>query len=286
MDMMNGHQYGYLGMSLDSSFGVGRSKDILMMLVTTLAVIGIFFVPAIKQDPAYHLFVDHRHFVGVDNFFNVVSNLPFVTLGISGLFFTYFVKKHKLGRVGKSETTYLYTVFFAGILLTGFGSAYYHYNPTNKTLIWDRLPMTISFMAFFCMVIGYHASMILAKKLLAPLLVLGMSSVIYWAWTEGRGEGDLRPYVLVQFLLLILVPILISKSKAEFLQSKTIWLVIGYYAMAKGFEQWDALIYDKFLIISGHSIKHMVAALGAYVVYLHFKRDFRHDFILMKGRNF
>jgi hypothetical protein len=270
-------------MPLPDKFSVSTYKGLLMASVALLSFVVLFFVPAISQDPAYHLFVDHRHLLGVDNFWNVASNLPFVSLGICGLVLTYFVKKRRAGVIAADEATPLFTTFFIGILLTGFGSAYYHYNPTNLTLVWDRLPMTISFMAFFCMVIGYHASMTLAKALLAPLLLLGAASVCYWWYTEANGHGDLRPYVLVQFLPIVLVPILISKTKAEFLKSKTVWLVITYYALAKVCEHWDGAIYEVFLYLSGHSIKHMIATLGAYVVYVHMKRDFRKD-MAARGR--
>lgn len=254
---------------------ISSIKILLMQIVCLLSTSALFFVPAIEQDPAYHLFVDHRHMFGIDNFWNVMSNLPFVTLGICGLVITYFAKHRQQGTVAKEGATVLFTVFFTGILLTGLGSAYYHYNPTNLTLVWDRLPMTVSFMAFFCMVIGYHMDMKLAKRLLPYLVVIGLASVLNWIYTEWRGHGDLRAYVLVQFLPLILVPILISKSSVEFLKSKTIWLVIAYYALAKLCEHWDAQMYELFLYISGHSVKHLVAALGAYIVYLQYKRDFK-----------
>lgn len=259
----------------DNIFLVTKRKSILIFCVALVSILAMFFVPAIQQDPAYHLFVDHRHFWGIDNFWNVASNLPFVTLGICGLALTNFVSRGQVGLVASSGAVSLFYVFFAGILLTGLGSGYYHHNPSNLTLVWDRLPMTISFMAFFCMVIGYHASMTLARSLLPILLILGLSSVLYWHYTETLGQGDLRFYVLVQFLPLILVPILISNSAAEFLRSKTIWLVIIYYALAKLCEHWDVEIYEQFLCLSGHSIKHLVAALGAYVVYVHLKRDYR-----------
>jgi hypothetical protein len=261
-------------MATTNEFSISRTKLGLMAFIAIIAAVILFFVPAIHQDPAYHLFVDHRHLFGVDNFWNVASNLPFVTLGISGLALTYFVKRCHIGRLAEEGSTPLFTVFFLGILLTGFGSAYYHYNPTNLTLVWDRLPMTISFMAFFCMVIGYHASMKVAKRVLVPLLLAGAASVAYWWYTESQGAGDLRPYVLVQFLPLVLVPILISKTRADFLKSKTIWLVIAYYAAAKACEHWDGAIYETFMYVSGHSVKHLVAALGAYVVYVHVKREF------------
>lgn len=34
-------------------------------------------------------------------------------------------------------------------------------------------------------------------------------------------------------------------------------------------------MYELFLYTSGHSVKHMVAALGAYIVYLQYKRNFK-----------
>jgi hypothetical protein len=254
---------------------MNNRKTGIIIGITLIAVMAMFFIPAIQQDTAYHLFSDHRHIMGVNNFWNVLSNLPFVTLGACGLVITYFAKKKTKGRVAESGATHLFTVFFTGILLTGLGSSYYHYNPTNLTLLWDRLPMTISFMAFFCMVIGFHTNMAIGKTLLYPFLVTGVASVGYWIATEMRGAGDLRAYVLVQFLPLVLVPVIISNSPAEFLKSKTVWLVIVYYAAAKACEHWDSIIYEYFLYISGHSIKHLIAALGAYVVYVHYKRDFK-----------
>ena len=113
---------------------------------TLLAIVVVFFIPPIPQDPAYHDFVDQRTLHGVPNFWNVASNLPFVIAGLLGLLVL-------LGRKplpgGLPELKWAYVVFFAGVLLTGFGSAYYHLDPTNESLVWDRLPMTLAFMAFF-----------------------------------------------------------------------------------------------------------------------------------------
>lgn len=40
-------------------------------------------------------------------------------------------------------------VLFAGVLLTSAGSTWYHLAPTNDSLVWDRLPMTLGFMGLF-----------------------------------------------------------------------------------------------------------------------------------------
>ena len=44
------------------------------------------------------------------------------------------------------------------IFLTGFGSSYYQWNPNDNTLFWDRLPMTLCFMAIFAAALEERAN--------------------------------------------------------------------------------------------------------------------------------
>jgi len=111
----------------------------------------------------------------VNNFWNVASNLPFLVVGLWGLYYV-----HRYG-----ESTCLpglqpaYGVFFTGICLTAFGSGYYHLIPANDSLVWDRLPMTIGFAGLFSIIIGEFVSVRGGRRLLAPLLVIGIASVVY-----------------------------------------------------------------------------------------------------------
>jgi hypothetical protein len=103
-------------------------------------------LPPIVQDLAYHHFADQRVIFGVPRFFDVITNLPFLTVGIAGLQFSF--------RGGISGARYSWTAFFAGVALIGIGSAYYHTDPTDRTLVWDRLPMTIGFMGILASVLS------------------------------------------------------------------------------------------------------------------------------------
>jgi hypothetical protein len=231
--------------------------------VTTIAIVavGAFFllVPPIPQDPAYHAFADSRVIFGIPNFWNVASNLPFLVVGLWG---TAFVFKH--GRtVCAAGLELAYVVFFAGIALTSFGSAYYHLNPANEPLVWDRLPMTIAFAGLFSIIIGEYFSPRLARAIVIPLLLLGAFSVEFWAYTEARGMGDLRAYVIFQFLPMLLVPFILLLRQPAIGDGRYFWIMLLFYALSKIVEFLDTSIYAAGGLISGHSLKHFFAALAA-----------------------
>ena len=117
-----------------------RTRQRLLLLIVIVMIIVTAFVPRIAQDPAYHNFADQRAFFSIPNFFDVTSNLPFLFVGVWGLWMV--GRCHFLDPVER----WPYVVLFIGIFLTCFGSAYYHWTPNNQTLVWDRLPMTIAFM--------------------------------------------------------------------------------------------------------------------------------------------
>ena len=160
---------------------------------------------------------------------------------------------------------FAYLVFFAGIFLTGFGSAYYHFAPGNETLVWDRLPMTLGFMALITIIVGEHISLPAAKRMLIPLLIIGAGSVIYWGITEARGAGDLRPYAIVQFLPMLLIPLILMMYRSAYDKVEFLWFVIVLYALSKLFEYFDFATYEIGHLLSGHSIKHIVAAIAPLV---------------------
>jgi len=155
-----------------------------------------------------------------------------------------------------------YHVFFIGVGLVGVGSAYYHVNPNNAALVWDRLPMTVSFMALFAMIIGDTISPKIGKVLLWPLIGIGTASVAYWYVTELWEVGDLRPYGVVQFLPGILIPVMLGLFGTRLMRSSFIWAILGTYLLAKIVECFDAEIYSITGIISDHSLKHVIAFLA------------------------
>jgi hypothetical protein len=232
---------------------------LISIALVALAIIGLLFTltSPIPQDPDYHLFVDSRQLLSVPNCWNVLSNLPFLLVGLWGLF---YVNRHGQ-EVCAPKLVLAYRVFFVGILLTAFGSAYYHLVPSNESLVFDRLPMTIGFAGLFSIVTGEFVSTRIGRRLLLPLLVIGVASVTYWAITESYGAGDLRPYALVQFLPMLLIPAILVAYRSASESTQYFWMMIAFYVVAKLCEHFDAEIFSLREIVSGHAVKHVFASL-------------------------
>lgn len=228
-------------------------RQALLLAVVAGALVAAFFVDRIPQDPAYHAFVDGRTLLGVPNFWNVATNLPFLAVGVAGLF-----------HAGEAALRRHFIVYCAGVTLVALGSSWYHLAPSNPALVFDRLPMTIAFMALFAAVVGDRISMRLGQALLWPCVAAGIASIGWWHYTETAGDGDLLPYAFVQFLPMLLIPMLLLLFRGELLKSRWIWPALGAYIAAKVFEFADGAIYALGGVISGHSLKHLCAALAAW----------------------
>jgi len=235
---------------------------IIIIFTLIFGISSIFFLQPIAQDPQYHAFFDQRTILGIPNFWNVISNLPFLVVGLLGIYNIVGTNKVKL----INDFRYAYIMFFVGISLVAFGSGYYHIWPDNHSLLWDRFPMTIAFMALFAIIIAEFISLKLAKLMFWPLLIIGASSVYYWYYTETLGKGDLRIYVLVQFLPLLIIPISLLCFRPRYTLSSGYWYILTAYIIAKLLELFDQQTYSLFSIISGHSLKHIAAALGALLL--------------------
>jgi hypothetical protein len=148
-----------------ASAGTSVWRQSLLIILVLGPLLWMFSLEPIAQDAGYHAFADTRSFIGIPNFLDVVSNLPFLLVGVAGLRFSLRAE------LGTMRNTWM--VLFIGVGLVSVGSAYYHWNPTNETLVWDRLPMTVGFMGLFGVLLGEYVSPRLAKPLLFPALALG-----------------------------------------------------------------------------------------------------------------
>ena len=236
------------------------SNRTIAIAVAVLAaiVVGFLLTPPIPQYQSYHAFVDDRTLLGVNNFWNVISNLPFLVVGIWGLV---YVCRHR-DTVCSPGLWPAYVVFFVGIALVAPGSGYYHLQPTNESLVWDRLTIAIGFAGLIAVVVGEFVSVRVAQRILVPLLVISVGSVWYWAITEARGVGDLRPYAIVQFLPVVLLPIVFLRYRPAGGGMKYYWLLLLFYVLARVSELLDAPIFSAGGWLSGHTLKHLFAAVG------------------------
>lgn len=238
-----------------------RTKGYILFAISVTAFLAIVVVGPLTQDPNYHTFADERLLYDVPNFWNVVTNLPFCVIGILGVLAVRVGRDLNLDQQSRPNNAYENLkcscyVFFIGIFFTGIGSAYYHWNPVNETLVWDRLPLTIAFMGFFSFLIGNYISSRAGQQVLWPLVAIGLMSIVYWMFS-----GDLRLYVLVQFLPIVLMPLIILFYRSQFLNAKFIWGVMLCYMLAKICEGYDKQIFTG-LELAGHSLKHLFAALA------------------------
>lgn len=231
---------------------------IVLITFTIGCVVAVFFLPPIPQDSAYHNFADTRAMFGIPNFYNVISNLPFLILGMIGLYS--FFKDETLSFSSLSVFT-----LFIGVMLVGLGSSYYHWSPSNTTLLWDRIPMTIIFMSFFACVVSTYVNKQWGDLALIPFLVIGIGSVLLWYFSEQRGHGDLRLYLLIQFYPMLAIPLILFMFPAARLVRLEVITVIVIYGIAKFFEHEDQTVFNA-LTFSGHSIKHVFAAASVFVI--------------------
>lgn len=237
----------------------------LLWLIAIIAVVSISQFPPISQDLDYHHFADRETLFGIPNMYNVLSNLPFLLVGIYGLV---FVRREK-ARLGKLYPAAI--TFCIGVSLVSVGSGYYHWLPNNQTLVWDRLPMTIAFMGLYSMIVSAFVDSQSGVRLLPWLLLAGIVSVAWWFLTESSGEGDLRWYVLVQFLPMILTLVILLSNKKTGAKnqpvnkSNLIWVLV-WYIIAKVLELGDLEVLELTDVISGHSLKHIAAAVASFYV--------------------
>lgn len=225
-----------------------------------VAVLVALFAPPIPQNPEYHHFADIRTFLRIPNFWNVVSNIPFLVVGCYGV----WAWRRAQWEHPADQRAWL-VVALAGFLI-GPGSAYYHWDPNNLTLFWDRLPMTLAFMGVFSAVISERVSMRAGWFLLGPFLALGIASVEYWRRSELAGHGDLRLYALVQFYPMAAIPLMMWLFRSRYSGSERVWWMVIWYVAAKLLEAFDPEIY-RFTghAMSGHALKHAAAAIALWM---------------------
>jgi hypothetical protein len=240
-----------------------------MILVGLLVagLLALLIIDPIPQAPAYHLFADVRSLFGIPNFNNVVSNAGFAIVGVTGLLVILGVKRNSIFRQRIDAWPYL--IFFSGVALVSVGSSYYHLEPSNDRLFWDRLPMSVAFMAFCSAIIADRIHNKLGNTWLLVLLVaLGMLSLVYWSVTESQGQGDLRFYGFVQFYPILLLPVVLWLFPvSRYTTNRYIGWVIAWYGLSKVLEYYDKEVFGLFSnFVSGHSLKHLAAAAGAFVV--------------------
>jgi hypothetical protein len=217
-----------------------------------------------QQNQAYHEFADQRMLLGVPNLLDVASNLPFLAVGLAGLALCLDRRRPQPPAGARAA----WAAMFAGVVLVCFGSAWYHWAPHDAALLWDRLPMTVGFMGLFVALLAEHVHPRLERLLLVPALATGVASVLWW-----QATGDLRWYYWVQFGPLACLPLVLALYPARFTHRLHLLYALGLYVLAKLAEAADAAIFQwTQQVVSGHTLKHLLAAGALLALLLMLKR--------------
>jgi hypothetical protein len=239
-----------------------RALSLLFIAVALMLALGMH--GPIAQWADYHAFADTRGWLGLPNAGNVLSNLPFALIGAWGGWLC--ARSRPAGTLAPS--TRAWACFSAALLCTGFGSALYHWAPNNAALVFDRLPIAWACAALLCAFLAERVDARWAGAgALGTSLAVASAAVGWWWFSEQHGAGDLRPYLFVQFLPMLLVPaalwLRLPARSPRALDDRTWWSVLGLYAAAKVMELADRSVFDALGFTSGHTLKHLLAASAA-----------------------
>jgi hypothetical protein len=233
-----------------------------LVAFSVLCVVAALIAPSFPQPATYHGFGDTRAAFGIPNFADTVSNVAFLIAGLWGL----AIVLGGRARLEDAQERWPWVAFFVGLVLTAFGSAYYHLAPDNERLFCDRLPITIALMALVSAQIVDRISIRAGVALLVPLLLVGAASVLYWRATERAGQGNIVPYVVLQGYAIVILVWLALAVPSRYSRGRDILWIFAWYALAKVFEALDAPIFRLGGIVSGHTLKHVAAGVAGFVV--------------------
>jgi len=240
---------------------MSRWKHYLPYFAMLLIAAAMLVQGPIAQPDNYHAFADVREFSRVPNAADVASNLGFLIVGILGLWS--FRQRYRQLALGAAWPGY--ATFFIGAALIGIGSGYYHLQPDNIRLFWDRLAIVVACSGLLAA--GYADAYQRIAKLALPTLVgVATLSVMWWSITESNGTGDLRPYLLIQIAPLIMVPLWQWAANANKRDRIAFGIAILLYVLAKTAELYDREVFNTLGFLSGHTIKHLLAVAAAAVL--------------------
>lgn len=224
------------------------------------------FLPRIVQPEAYHQFADRRAWLGIPNFLDVTSNVAFLVVGLLGL--------RALARGDHPSTAFgdrwergAYALLFAAVALVAVGSAYYHTDPTSARLFWDRVPMTVVFSLVVGIIIAERIGVEAGRRVMPALVVAGIASVMVW-----RATGDLRLYGFVKFFSILALLVLLAFRPPRYTRTGDLGWLVALYAAAMLAEQADHAIFALTGVVSGHTLKHLLAAAATAQLVRHVRR--------------
>ncbi|KAF3447533.1 hypothetical protein FNV43_RR12719 [Rhamnella rubrinervis] len=222
---------------------------LLFMLVT----------PKISHSPKHHLYADMRNFLGVPNTLNVITNFPFLVVGVLGFVFCI---RGDFFNISLRGEVWGWALFYAGTAWVAYGSAYYHLKPGDSRVMWDTLPMMVAYSSLFSSFLVERVGKKIGLSCLFALLFAALLSTAY-----ERTYNDLRLCMMFQLIPCIAIPGMTYVFRPKYSHSKYWLWATGVYLLAKFEAAADRKIYraNRYLI-SGHSLHHLCLAIVPFLL--------------------
>jgi hypothetical protein len=231
-------------------------------------LVGCFLWAPATQWESYHAFADQRRLLGVPNALDVLSNLPFLWVGLEGLRLLFAGRAQPSTAFSHPWERRAFAVVFGALVLVAFGSAYYHLRPDTARLFWDRLPITVALTALLGITIAERFDLPTGKRLFAPIVAVGVASALLW-----RATGELRLYLFVQGFIMLALPVLLLLRPPRYTRTRDLWAMAGLYGGAKLCEAADRVVFAADGgIVSGHTLKHLLAAAAVAQLLRHLRK--------------
>ena len=254
-------------------------RGFALITLFTLAALSVFRMPLVPQSMEYLQFADQTRILGIPHFWDVTSNFLFLVSGFLGLRLlredknlAFFEPEESKGKKDQAERKG-YFLLFSGLIATCIGSVFFHLDVSLERLVWDRVPIVFVFVTFYSLIVYERVGPKWGKATWFFFMIYALGSVFYWHHTELQGQGDMRAYILVQFFPITTIPIMLIFFPGHYDRVRDIVLVMVAYGVAKGAEVWDHEIYDGLGgLMSGHTLKHLIAGLGTLVWVRYLKR--------------
>ena len=247
-----------------------HARQLLTARISLLALCALlapwlaaWVLPSFAQPQSFHSYADQRAWLGLPHAADVLSNLPFLAVGALGLHFVlHGWRTNNRDAFSDQRAAWPYALLFVGVVLTALGSAWYHAQPNDSTLVWDRLPMALGFAGLVAGTLTDREPRWIWQWLFA-FAVVGAGTVLYWHVRE-----NLAPYLVMQVGFIAAALIATAFIPSRYSHANRVYAAAGLYAVAAIFERLDHQVYA--LLggwISGHTLKHFAACAAILVVY-------------------
>lgn len=231
-------------------------REILLGLGAAAVLLILVWLPPVSRGPGFHNYADERSWLGIPYAGDVLSNLPFVLVGLAGL------QVVPLLAPRSRVVAALMSGAFVGV---GFGSGLYHMHRTDLTLVLDWLPIVLVLSWLTALVISDRIGVRAGRAAAWLLPAAAVATVMVWWLGGGTTGGDMRWYVGLQLSLVVITPAVALMYPAGLLGTRELLLAVACFLAARTVNLYDHALLDA-IGISGHSLKHLFAALASWCV--------------------